>query len=101
MSELQMEADGMPPMTPAARAAFARLTHAIAHESMTLRALNARIRREGVTTVEQVHGLIAEMLTARAHQLGGAPDLVDDAFEAATVDQMLDRALMRGQVSHA
>lgn len=101
MSELQMQADGMPPMTREARAAFARLTHAVAHESMTLRALNARIRRDGCTTVEQVHGLIAEMLTERAYQLGGAPDLVSDAFEAATVDQLLDAALVRGQVSHA
>lgn len=101
MCELQMESDGMPPMTPEARAAFARLTHATAHEAMTLRALNARIRREGATTVAQVHGLIAEMLAERVHRLGGAPDLVDDAYEAASADQQMDMALVRGQVGHA
>lgn len=101
MSELQMEADGLPPMTADQRRAFARLTHATAHEAMTLRALNTRILREGVTTVEGVHALIAEMLTQRAYRLGTAPDLVCDAFEAASADQAMDLALVQGRVGHA
>jgi len=101
MSELQMEADGMPAMTPEARAAFARLTHATAHEAMTLRTLNARIRSRGLTTVEQVHALVAEMLTERAHRIGMDPDLVSDAHEAATVDRLLDMAVLGQQVRHA
>lgn len=101
MSELQVEADGMPPMNEAQRRAFARLTHATAHEAMTLRALNARIRREGVTTVEGVHAIIAEMLTQRAYRLGTAPDLVCDAYEAASADMAMDLALVHGVHGHA
>jgi hypothetical protein len=101
MSELLMEADGMPQMTPEAKAAFARLTHAIAHEAMTLRALNARIQREGVTSVVAVHALIADMLAERVQRLGLTPDTVCDAYEAANADQMMDRALVRGMVGHA
>jgi hypothetical protein len=101
MSELQLEADGMPPMNADQRRAFARLTHATAHEAMTLRALNARIQRDGVTTIEGVHALIAEMLTQRAYRLGVDPDVVCDAYEAAAADQAMDLALVQGVIGHA
>lgn len=101
MCELTLESAGLPPMTTEQRHAFARLTHATAHEAMTLRALNARIQREGATTIEQVHALIAEMLAERAQRLGLAPDTVCDAYEAASADQRIDEALVRGQVGHA
>ncbi len=94
-------AQGLPTMTQEARAAFARLTHATAHEAMTLRAVNARIVRDGLTTVEQVHALIAEMLADRVQRLGGEPDLVSDAYEAASATQKADFALVCGVAGHA
>lgn len=100
MCDLTM--DGVLPAMPAeTRKAFARLTHATAHEALTLRALSARIAREGLTTVEQVHGVIAEMLTERRQRLGIDPDAVCDAYEAASADQQMDMALVRGVVGHA
>ena len=94
-------AHALPPMTSEARAAFARLTHATAHEAMTLRAVNARIVRDGLTNVEQVHALIAEMLADRVQRLGGAPDMVSDAYEAASATQKADFALVCGVHGHA
>lgn len=101
MSELHMEADGLPPMTPAQRAAFARLTHATAHETIVLRTLRQRMDRAGVKTMEQVHALIAEMLTERFCRLGGRPDEIGDAQEAAANDMKMDLALAGGAYGHA
>lgn len=96
-----MDADGLPPMTPDQRKAFARLTHAAAHEALMLRTLRQRMQREGVTTVEQVHALIAELLCGKARLLGLTPDTVCDAYEAASTDQAMDLALLHGRVGHA
>lgn len=101
MHALNPAASGLPPLTGEARAAFARLTHATAHEVMALRALNARMLREGVRTVDQVHCLIGEMLAERASLLGLTPDAACAAYEAAHTGQLLDTALVRGQVAHA
>lgn len=100
MCDLTMDA-AQPAMPAETRKAFARLTHATAHEALTLRALNARIEREGLTTVPQVHAVIAEMLAERCRRLGTAPDAVCDAYEAASADQQMDMALVRGVVGHA
>lgn len=91
----------LPTMNPPARAAFARLTHATAHEMMALRALRARMQRDGVTTTAGVLALVNEMLVERMHSLGLAPDEVDDAFEGATLAQRMDMELVRGSVGHA
>lgn len=101
MCELTMEAGGLPPLTGEARTAFARLTHATAHEAMALQALHARIERDGLTTMAQVHAAIGSMIAERAHRLGLDPDVVSDAYEAASADQKMDMALVRGQVGHA
>jgi hypothetical protein len=88
-------------MNEHARRAMARLTHATAHEAMTLRTLLARVEREGVSTVVQVRALIAEMLSERVRRLGGDPDTVCDAYEAATADMAIDQALLRMEPGHA
>jgi len=91
----------LPAMNPPARAAFARLTHATAHETITLQTLAFRMRREGVSTVAGVFALVNEMLAERAQRLGMQPDELCDAYEAAATDQRMDMALLRGEAGHA
>jgi len=85
----------LPTMNAPARAAFARLTHATAHESMALGTLAYRMRREDVRTVAGVFALVNEMLLERARRLGLSPDEVCDAYEAAATDQQVDMELLR------
>ena len=90
-----------PAMNPPARAAFARLTHATAHEVMALRALSERIRKHGVSCVADVHYLVDGMIAERVQSLGLSADEVCDAYEAATLAQRMDRELVQGARAHA
>lgn len=91
----------LPEMTPPARAAFARLTHATAHEVMALRTLGERIRQQGVATVADVQQLVGDMVAERVRALGLQPDEVFDAYESATLAQRMDLELVRGSFGHA
>lgn len=91
----------LPTMNPPARAAFARLTHATAHEVMALRVLGERIRREGVATVAGVQQMVGDMVAERVRALGLSPDEVFDAYEASTLAQRMDLELLHGSLGHA
>lgn len=86
--------------TGEARAAFARLMHATAHEVIVLRALGLRVQRENAQTVPQVQAIVQAMIAERAHVLGD-PDQACDLYEAACTEQLLDLALVREGGRHA